>query len=391
MFIEFGILNYKLLIPFIYPLFYQIRRLIHENSKPFYEIFINFFGYLFGGIIYLIVKYRIKSIKDLNYKKEELLRKPSKGVYDQININEIENKKSKTKMQYLNLFLLSLINLIPMGIEAFTFDFINLDFKTGFSLFYTIFFYVLFSRIILGSKVYAHQLFAILIIISCLPVLLIFFFNSEKEKDTNKLIYNSLLLLFIMCFYSLYNTLEKKYYNKYMDSPYHLMFFVGLISICLLTPYEIITVLIFGEDNSFNGIIFQIKQNYKKYTYLYPLILIGDVISAFLWLAGIHLTIYFFNPCHFIISESLSQIITTIIKGIIKQYNDLIEAAIYILYIIIVIASLIYNEIIIINICSLSENTQKKIIKREQNEKLLLLTINSNEPEDIDEKSEKEK
>ena len=49
MLIEFGLINYKLLIPFIYPIFYQIRRYIHKNSNPYYILFTEYLGYLFGG------------------------------------------------------------------------------------------------------------------------------------------------------------------------------------------------------------------------------------------------------------------------------------------------------------------------------------------------------
>ena len=41
---------------------------------------------------------------------------------------------------------------------------------------------------------------------------------------------------------------------------------------------------------------------------------------------------------------------------------------IYILFFIIFLGSLIYNEIFIINICSLNKNTQKYIIKRQKEE-----------------------
>ena len=75
--IECGIINYKLIIPFMYPIFFQIRRKIHENEeKPMLEFFTNYLGYLFSGLIYLIIKYRMK-------KKKVILDKD-------INENEIE-------------------------------------------------------------------------------------------------------------------------------------------------------------------------------------------------------------------------------------------------------------------------------------------------------------
>lgn len=67
MWIELGIINYKLIIPFIYPFLYQIRRLIHgEGEKPFYEFFTNYCGYLFSGLIYLIIVCRMKKRQKQN-------------------------------------------------------------------------------------------------------------------------------------------------------------------------------------------------------------------------------------------------------------------------------------------------------------------------------------
>jgi len=156
------------------------------------------------------------------------------------------------------------------------------------------------------------------------------------------------------------------------------MFIIGLITLVIKLSYELITLIIFGvKDLFFNGIIYQIKKNIEEYAFLYILIFIADILSAFLWIGGIHLTIYFFTPCHFIISESLSQIITSIIKNSFEKYSFKIKIIIYIFYTIIVFASLIYNEIIIINFGSLSVNTKKKIMLREKDERnKSLISIN---------------
>ena len=118
----------------------------------------------------------------------------------------------------------------------------------------------------------------------------------------------------------------------------------------------------------------------------YALLLIIDLISAFLWIAGIQLTIYFFTPCHFIISECISKIIT-IFLTVIKKNNiaDKSTIGICIVYGIIIICGLIYNEIIIINVGSLSNNTTKKILNRENKEKFFALqTFNDNSVDDMD-------
>ena len=426
MLIEFGIINYQLLLPLIYPILFQIRRAIHDETKPFYELLMDFFGYMFGGLIYLFIKYRIKKIspekkneneekitktnsisiprRNFSILKDSTFQIPKDSInennrinmsntfYSQLNIENIfkqiekkEIQKKAIKNQYIFLLILSLIYIIPLGLEALTLSDINLNFKAGTSLFYYIFFYSFFSRIILGLKMSNHHFFSLIIIIVCMPVLFTCFIINENEKDYFKLFIHSLYFIFITALFSLYNTLEKKYFNKYMDSPYHLMFVVGSICSSILIIYEIITTIIFGvKSTKYNGFIYQLIINFKENILLSILLFIADVFTAFLWLGGIQLTIYFLSPCHFIISETLSQMLTTIIKNSLDNYSLSIKVIIYIIYTIIIFSSLIYNEVIIINICSLSKDTKKKIILRELTEKNISLTQINEDKEDLE-------
>ena len=89
-------------------------------------------------------------------------------------------------------------------------------------------------------------------------------------------------------------------------------------------------------------------------------------------MGGIHLTVYFFSPCHFIISESISQILSTIINNSLEGYSTAAAIVIYILFVIIIFASLIYNEIIILKFWKLNMNTKKHIAKRSNSELQLM-------------------
>ena len=148
-------------------------------------------------------------------------------------------------------------------------------------------------------------------------------------------------------------------------------------------PYELITFIIYRIRNrsTFYGILMQIKINFEHYGFFYPLIFILDIISTFLWIGGIQLTIYYFTPSHLIISESLTKILTAIIYKTLNyyHYSTFGRIIIYILYLIIIFASLIYNEVIIINICSLSKNTRKKQFDRAYLERSLELDENNRE------------
>ena len=388
MWIELGIVNYKIIIPLIYPFFSQIRRLLHnDDKKPIFSFFTNFCGYLLSGFIYLIIRIRTrrmnsKDIESVNtiIKKEsnkELIAsntETSKVSTPYQIENEIDKKKKRHKMErqkakYLYILLLVFIYLIPMFIDSYTAIDNELNFGTSssISLFFDIIFYIGLSRVILGDKIYSHQIFSSIIIICSIIIVIILYLI--KDNLTKNIFLNLFLIIIITCLYSLFNILEKKYFIKYMASPYHFMFITGIYALIFILLYEIFTVIIFGFDTDFNGIFYQFKANFQEYKGLYILIFIGDVISAFVWLAGIHLTVYFFSPCHFIISESISQIISTFLDNTIKGFPVHEKIIIIFLFIIILFATLIYNETVIINIWSLNKNTKKNIFLRELKEK----------------------
>ena len=75
MFIDIGFYNYKLLIPLIYPITYQIKKfLINQDFSFLYQVFMNFLSYLLAGFIYLIVLYRSKKkfFRDPNDNKRDV-------------------------------------------------------------------------------------------------------------------------------------------------------------------------------------------------------------------------------------------------------------------------------------------------------------------------------
>ena len=145
------------------------------------------------------------------------------------------------------------------------------------SLFFCIFSYVGLSQLLLPVKFYRHQKFSLIVIgifIILSNILIIF------DRKNSNILLNILILFIIDALYGLYNVLEKKYFNKYMDTPDHLMFVIGLMSLIIVLLYETITILAFGKNWDFNGIFYQFEKNFENNN-LYPLTLIGDIISAF--------------------------------------------------------------------------------------------------------------
>ena len=199
--IELGAIDYKIIIPLIYPLLYQTKEQLHKNEeKPIFTCFINSFGFFFSGIIYLIIKCRMKK-KSITEEKFELINEidsTSLGEFSseeqrkKINTHNIEEnqiiiekhkiEKIRKRNQYLFILLLVFIYLIPMCLDAYVIANRESYFGTSspISLFFYIFFYVTYSRIILGQKIYSHQIFSTIIItISIIIVIIIIFVEKS--------------------------------------------------------------------------------------------------------------------------------------------------------------------------------------------------------------------
>jgi len=393
MYFEKGIISWKLLIPVLYPALYQIRKLfIHDDDeKPIFEFFTNYLGYLCGGIIYLIIFCQMKKDRRSSYdenkndKKQDLNEKDNdKGLKSQ-NLNNKEtikiesvkpvglgnpsiqdedknNLKRFTFEKYGFILGLVLIYLIPLFLDSYCSTRDDLNFKTSssMSLFFCIISYVCFSRKLLGDKIYRHQVFSLIIIGVCIILSNILIIAGG---DNPNIWWNILFLFLIDALYGLYNVLEKKYFNKYMDTPDHLMFVIGLMSLIIVLLYETITFFALGKDWDFNGIFYQLEKNFENNN-LYPLIFLGDIATAFVWILGIQLTVYWFTPCHFIISESVSQILSTFINNNLKDHSIYTKISVYFFSFIILIAAFIYNEVIIIKLYHLEDDTKKYILKR---------------------------
>ena len=190
MIIEFGNIDYKIIIPFIYPVIYHLRRLIHKDEeKEIFEIFMIFFGYLFSGIIYLLIKYRMNALKNKN-NLEELeeeikndIEKEPKGEelkeiqlkivrtiafgQNQLDVERKKINKIKFRKKYLFILSLVLIYLFPLLLDSYIsiiFGDHSIKTSSSISLFICVISYIFLSRLILGEKIYMHQIFSSIII-----------------------------------------------------------------------------------------------------------------------------------------------------------------------------------------------------------------------------------
>lgn len=220
---------------------------------------------------------------------------------------------------------------------------------------------------ILKMKIYKHHIISLEIIAFTSLFLAICITIYYKYSTFQASIYH-ILTSFFFC---LFDVLGKKYLNIFCDSPFQIMIKIGIMSITFLFIYDLIVFCIKGDRGlGISGIIIGIKNNFKLLNILFVII---DIILFFLGNAGIWITLYYLTPCHFILSESISEYIYYTKQAInckddkIKKNYSLFNLILYsTAYIINIIAALIFNEVIILNIKRLGEFTKKKILERER-------------------------
>ncbi len=249
-----------------------------------------------------------------------------------------------------------------MILEAIFKDRFILSLQEGNSLFFIIFFFVFFSWIFLKANIYFHQKFSITIIYTCL--IIIFIVNETKSNvlDIKERLLGMAYYCGVFLCYGLFDVLGKRYFNVHMDSPYHLMFFIGGVSLLILCPYEL---FLYFLDKSYTGIIKKIIYLCSIYKGYYILLFLGDLATTFIWFSGIWLTIYYWSPCHFICGEIFVQLLGSFFNWD-SQMNVSYQVTYILLYIVMIICACIYNEIFVIKLCGLEVNTKKEIILRQK-------------------------
>ena len=159
---------------------------------------------------------------------------------------------------------------------------------------------------------------------------------------------------------------SKDTFQYFLTDPYLFIFYLGLFGLFIFVPFEIIyhflfeiKVEIFGK-----GVISQIGLNSNEYikNFFYSFLLIITYLITF---GSQILIIYYLTPCHLIIFLMLYGFVY-----VITHWNNDINffkvAGFVITSIIMIFSTWIYNEIIIIKLCSMEKYTAKYILLREK-------------------------
>ena len=166
-----------------------------------------------------------------------------------------------------------------------------------------------------------------------------------------------------------------------------MMFVIGCVNVVIILIYDIIAYLV---DNNNPGIITGLKLNITSAEKFFLMVL--EIILQLCWNLGIWLTIYYLTPCHYFISEYISEYIYYIQNAIDsnEEFYRTINIVIFsIAYFINFFCCLVFNEVIILNFWGLDYNTNKRINERIQNESKEIPRVDTSD-DNIMELNEKE-
>jgi hypothetical protein len=226
-----------------------------------------------------------------------------------------------------------------------------------------LFFIPLFSKIILKDRIFSHQILSILI--SFIGMIFIFV-PISLEIETNDIIIN--ILSFIAAVgYSLFLVLLKFLTQNYYLSPYFCLFFLGIFSSVVTAIYYLIYSLIFNGDLSIITNAFNLSEIHLSVLfYTLGVLFFGTLLQDFTILV-----IFYFSPTLLMVTDIISPMLTWIVLGI--REESLLNNIFYgIGFLIALIGSLIYNEIIICNFYGFNKNTKKCLEERQRTESTLL-------------------
>ena len=331
-------------------------------AVEFLKLYMYDVGDFLSIIPFLIMKKRMENERDDDEMKKIIIKYTTK--YMHFNPND---KKFKFNA-FRNLLIFSIVDFIAQ-ISSVIYYIVKEDQKLvvkqanlNCTLIFNIIFIIIFSILILHTKFYRHHLFAFSVDAFCFIILTIIeltnLFKDVKENVGMSITYILIKILSALL-YSLENVIAKYLFLFNFVSSYFLLFCKSMFHFVFLVIFSspFITKEIGVKDGEPRNIFSMIGEIFEDKKYYF--IVIGYTIISFFYNNLCFKIIDFFSPNHFTISRLLENIgifvMDLIINGAVSTSDMVVKI---IMYIILTIAALIYNEFLVINICGLAKNTK---------------------------------
>ena len=362
---SFGKINKYYFLPFFAPIICFMSNVFINEAKEgtqnneLFFIIIGEFTYVLSGLLYFISSIRTKTEKSKDNSENKQSKNEIMLIYN--NPNPSENNKLKI----LGIFLFSSIFVSLSFVRA---NYLSSEDNLIERRYYYLIILSIFSKYLLKERILKHhKLSMFLVLIS----FILYFFGlfPKMEKD----IFINIVNFVISIGYCLFLIFIKILIENYYISPFKCLLNIGLLSMIIsflgFTIYYLITNNLSKLNNNFN---FSGKE-FSFYIFIILFLILGSCLQIFTFLI-----VFYFSPILLTITDSISPMSFYIYLLIRKKnpFNDevymiILKISGFLLYI---IASIIYNEIIICNFCGLNKNT-KKCLQERQNEELSLIEI----------------
>ena len=360
---------------------------INNLSVPIFKLYIFNIGDFLSIIPYLILKEKTKSNNNKLIKNKILKKYIHPDIF-----------KKKKKQIIINIFIMCLFDFIGQtsttifylieGNQKIQVKHANLNIV----LIFNIIFLFLLSKFILNMILYLHHYLSFIIYIICLIVISIIDFTEIESKDSiNSLLYMT-IRVFSVLLYSIVNNIAKIMFFKYYYSPYLLLLIKAIIHFFFLIIFSIPLIFVkFKDENEQEKIIFSMIGNIFKDNKIIILFYIIYLISSFFYNILNFIIIDKFSPTHTAIAFISENFAIFIINAITSDTKIDYKFGIrFVMYILLIIASCIFNEFLVINICSLANNTKLFLDNKEKNDLILIDEINNEQNMELYEDNDEE-
>ena len=357
--ITFAKINKYFLIPFLTPVFCmlanyflnKIREIKLVRNEEFILSSYIMLSYIAAGCFYFISKFRQK----VEEQKENIIYREANPS----SIQYIYNEGMKTNL-LKEWILIIFVAFLSVLFEIFS----VFSAKPRYHIFqerlYFILFIPLFSKLILKENLFRHHYLSLLIAISGFILL---FIPVCLKINVEDIVPNVINFLGAVC-YSLFLVLIKHLIYAYMISPFKLCFIFGSIGLgFIFFGYLFYTLIKYHDFTYFKE---SLDFSYVDNKLALSLYLIATLIFATILQFFTLLVIFYFSPILLMVTDIISPLFfwvaVTIEYPVTREYPKIILEPIG--YVIVLFASLIYNEIIIFNFCGLNKDTKIFIEER---------------------------
>ena len=346
-----------------------------EENIKIIELF-NLICYNIADLLsgFLVLYTYISSRSD---KKETIVKKKSKNV---IQYDLIYNDLSIRENKYSFILLISFLEFIGRFSDFFFYLILNInrirDGEITWLISIDILSRIVFSNLILKSKIYNHHILSIILTILGLCSMSAGAFIIIKDTElSNWPYFISLAIKFVIL--SLEDVINKLLLTDKFLLPQSLMFLRGLFNSIMFVLFILFIYLMKFMDFSFN------INDSKSNIYIQISLIIVYTFFAFLRSFSVIKVIDIFSPQH----VSFINVIFYLFRLLNCRINSKDNIALIIndslCLFIIAFSTLVFNEILIIKACGLDENTKNGFLEKEKKEKEdIILSLNDCEETD---------